>query len=164
MQQKGTGSPDESRWTYLVRVFEEKTTTKRKLERKHYMVCFPCLAYNIPDLLTAQRQSSTVLFIMSFPKNAMSHPLFVLALNLFDEHQFSSKDNMVFGQSGRIRNTILFMLDTCIIFLNIQSWVYAGLQQSLYYLYKITACHVIMFRLVIVQPIKPMWREIWNFI
>lgn len=127
------------------------------------MACFPCLAYNIPDLLTAERQSSTVLFTMSFHKNAMSHPLLVLALNLFDEHQFSSKDNMVFGQSGGIRNTILFMLDTCIIFLNIQSWVYAGLQQSLYYLYKITTCHVIMFRLVIMQPIKLMWREIGNF-
>lgn len=64
----------------------------------------------------------------------MSHPLPLSALNSFDEHQFSSKDNTVFGQSGGIRNMILFMLDTCIIFLNIQSWVYAGLQQSLYYL------------------------------
>lgn len=163
MKWKATGSPDESRSTYLVHVFEEKTTMKRKLEHKHYMACFPCLAYNIPDLLTAERQSSTVLFTMSFHKNAMSHPFLVLALNLFDEHQFSSKDNMVFGQSSGIRNTILFMLDTCIIFLNIQSWVYAGLQQSLYYLCKITACHVIMFRLVIVQPIKPMWKDIGNF-
>lgn len=55
---------------------------------------------------------------MSFLKNAMSHPLPLSTLNLFDEHQFSSKDNMIFGQSGRIRNMILFMLDTCIIFLN----------------------------------------------
>lgn len=90
---------------------------------------------------------------MSFLKNAMSHPLPLSALNSFDEHQFSSKGNMVFGQSGGIRNMILFMLDTCIIFLNIQSWVYAGLQQSLYYLWKMTACRVIMFRLVIMQPI-----------
>lgn len=83
---------------------------------------------------------------MSLLKNAMSHPLPLSALNLFDEHQFSSKDNMVFGQSSGIRNTILFMLDTCIIFLNIQSWVYAGLQQSLGYLWEMTACHVIMFK------------------
>jgi len=83
------------------------------------MACSPSLLYNVPDLLTSQRQSSTVLFIMSFLKNAMSHPLPLSALNLFDEHQFSSKDNMVFGQSGGIRNTILFVLDTCIIFLNI---------------------------------------------
>jgi len=53
---------------------------------------------------------------MSFLKNVMSHPLPFLALNLFDEHQFSSKDNMIFGQGGGIRNMILFMLDTCIIF------------------------------------------------
>lgn len=57
---------------------------------------------------------------MSFLKNVMSHPLPFLALNLFDEHQFSSKDNMIFGQGGGIRNMILFMLDTCIIFFNTQ--------------------------------------------
>lgn len=68
---------------------------------------------------------------MSFLKNVMSHPLPLSALNSFDEHQFSSKDNMVFGQSGGIRNMILFMLDTC-IFLNIQSWVYWVLQQFSY--------------------------------
>lgn len=90
---------------------------------------------------------------MSFLKNAMSHPLPLSALNSFDEHQFSSKDNMVFGQSGGIRNMMLFMLDTCIMFLDIQSWVYAGLQQFWYYLWKMTAHRVIMFRLVVMQPI-----------
>lgn len=102
-----------------------------------------------PQFTDSTKQYRIVYNVISQECNVPPSP--TLSFKLVWWTQFSSKDNMIFGQSGGIRNMILFMLDTCVIFLNIQSWVYAGLQQSFYYSWKMTACRVIMFRLVIMQ-------------
>lgn len=102
-----------------------------------------------PQFTDSTKQCGIVYNVISQECNVP--PSLTLSFKLVWWTQFSSKDNMIFGQSGGIRNMILFMLDTCVIFLNIQSWVYAGLQQSFYYSWKMTACRVIMFRLVIMQ-------------